>query len=52
MTSHAENNLLTRVWPGTPMEAPMREYWLPACLSWEPKPDGDPLRLTTLAAIN
>jgi phthalate 4,5-dioxygenase len=48
MTSHAENELLTRIGPGTPMGALMREYWLPACLSSELKADGDPLRLMLL----
>jgi hypothetical protein len=33
MTSQAENDLLTRVGPGTPTGSLMRQYWLPACLS-------------------
>ncbi len=48
MTSQAENEVLTRVGPGTPMGALMRQYWLPACLSAELKADGDPLRLMLL----
>ena len=48
MTSHAENELLTHVGPGTPMGALMRQYWLPACLSSELVADGDPLRLMLL----
>ena len=48
MTSRAENELLTRVGPGTPMGALMRQYWLPACLSSELAADGDPLRLMLL----
>ena len=48
MTTAAENELLTRVGPGTPMGALMRQYWLPACLSTELKADGDPLRLMLL----
>ena len=48
MTSQAENELLTRVGPGTPMGALMRQYWLPACLSSELVADGDPLRLVVL----
>jgi phenylpropionate dioxygenase-like ring-hydroxylating dioxygenase large terminal subunit len=48
MTSRAENELLTRVGPSTPMGALMREYWLPACLSSELTADGDPLRLVLL----
>src|SRR5439155_1476335 len=35
MTSQMENELLTRVGPGTPMGALMRQYWVPACLSSE-----------------
>ena len=42
MTTTAENELLTRVGPGTPMGALMRQYWLPACLSTELTADGDP----------
>ena len=48
MTSRAENELLTRVGPGTPMGALMREYWLPACLSSELAADGDPVRVMLL----
>jgi phthalate 4,5-dioxygenase oxygenase subunit len=48
MTSRAENECLTRVGPGTPMGALMRQYWLPACLSSELKADSDPLRLMLL----
>jgi phthalate 4,5-dioxygenase len=48
MTSRAENELLTKVGPGTPMGALMRQYWLPACLSSELTTDGDPLRLMLL----
>src|SRR5271168_641848 len=48
MTSRAENELLTKVGPGTPMGALMRQYWLPACLSTELTADGDPLRLMLL----
>jgi phthalate 4,5-dioxygenase len=48
MTSQMENELLTRVGPGTPMGALMRQYWVPACLSSELKADGDPLRVMLL----
>jgi phthalate 4,5-dioxygenase len=48
MTSHSENELLTRVGPGTPMGTLMRQFWLPACLSCELIADGDPLRLMLL----
>src|SRR6266436_4120902 len=48
MTSQMENELLTRVGPGTPMGALMRQYWVPACLSSELRADGDPLRVMLL----
>ena len=48
MTTQAENEFLTRVGPGTPMGALLRQYWTPACLSSELKADGDPLRLMLL----
>ena len=48
MTTQAENELLTRVGPGTAMGALMRQYWVPACLSSELVADGDPLRLMLL----
>jgi phthalate 4,5-dioxygenase len=48
MTTKAESELLTRVGPGTPMGDFMREYWIPAALSSELKPDGDPVRLMLL----
>jgi phthalate 4,5-dioxygenase len=48
MTSRSENELLTRVGPGTAMGNLMRQYWLPACLSSELVADGDPLRLMLL----
>jgi phthalate 4,5-dioxygenase len=48
MTTQAENDLLTRVGPSTPIGALMRQYWVPACLSSELVADGDPLRLMLL----
>ncbi|MGZ5908284.1 MAG: hypothetical protein ACXWLB_00330, partial [Reyranella sp.] len=33
MLTAANNEMLTRVGPGTPMGNLMREYWIPACLS-------------------
>src|SRR5579859_5577327 len=49
MLSREENELLTRVGPGTPMGAFLREYWLPALLSSElPAPDSDPVRVVLL----
>jgi phthalate 4,5-dioxygenase len=44
-----ENELITRVGPGTPMGNFMREYWMPAMLSSElPAPDSDPVRVLLL----
>jgi phthalate 4,5-dioxygenase oxygenase subunit len=49
MLKQEENELLTRVGPGTPMGTFMREYWLPALLSSElPTPDCDPVRVLLL----
>ena len=35
MLTEEQNELLTRVGPGTPMGELMRRYWVPALLSWE-----------------
>ena len=35
MLSKEENEVVTRVGPGTPMGELMRRYWMPALLSWE-----------------
>jgi phthalate 4,5-dioxygenase len=48
MTTARENELLTRVGPGTPMGAVMRRYWVPVALSDEVASDGNPLRLMAL----
>ncbi|MGH2366316.1 MAG: Rieske 2Fe-2S domain-containing protein [Chloroflexota bacterium] len=49
MLSHEDNELLTRVGPGTPMGQLMRRYWTPALLSAElPNPDSDPVRVRLL----
>jgi phthalate 4,5-dioxygenase oxygenase subunit len=49
MLKHEENELITRVGPGTPMGNFMREYWVPAMLSSElPGADSDPLRVMLL----
>jgi len=49
MLSKEENELLTRVGPGTPMGELMRQYWTPALLSTElPSPDGPPVRVKLL----
>jgi len=49
MLSKEENELLTRVGPGTAMGEVMRRYWLPALISSElPAPDCPPVRLKLL----
>ncbi len=48
MLSAQDNELLTRVGPGTPMGVLMRQYWLPACKSSELVADAPPLRLMLL----
>ncbi|MSQ53413.1 MAG: (2Fe-2S)-binding protein [Betaproteobacteria bacterium] len=48
MTTARENEMLTRVGPGTPMGALMRQYWVPVARSDEVKPAGDPLRVMAL----
>jgi phthalate 4,5-dioxygenase len=49
MLKQDENELITRVGPGTPMGNFMREYWVPALLSSEvPTPDSDPVRILLL----
>jgi phthalate 4,5-dioxygenase oxygenase subunit len=49
MLSTAQNDVLCRVGPGTPMGTLMREYWLPAARSDElPSPDCPPLRVMLL----
>jgi phthalate 4,5-dioxygenase oxygenase subunit len=48
MLSHEQNELITRVGPGTPMGSVLREYWLPAVLSEEVDADGPPLRVKLL----
>jgi phthalate 4,5-dioxygenase len=49
MLAHEENELVTRVGPGTPMGDTMRRYWMPALLAWElPEPDCPPVRVKLL----
>jgi phenylpropionate dioxygenase-like ring-hydroxylating dioxygenase large terminal subunit len=49
MLSREENELITRVGPGTPMGNALRRYWIPALLSREiPDPDGPPVRVKLL----
>ena len=49
MLSREENELITRVGPGTPMGTLMRRYWIPALLSQELlEPDCPPVRMRLL----
>ncbi|MFI5400054.1 MAG: Rieske 2Fe-2S domain-containing protein [SAR324 cluster bacterium] len=49
MLSAADNELLTRTGPGTPMGQYFRRFWQPVALSEElPEPDGPPLRVKVL----
>ena len=49
MLSREENELLTRVGPGTAMGETMRRYWIPALLVREiAEPDGPPVRVRLL----
>ena len=49
MLSAEDNEILTRVGPGTPMGSLLRRYWIPACLSSEvAEPDGPPARVRLL----
>ena len=49
MLSKEDNELLTRVGPGTPMGQMMREYWVPCLLSSELSgPDCPPIRVRLL----
>src|SRR5690349_3642880 len=49
MLSTADNELICRTGPGTPMGELMRQYWVPAMLSSElPQPDSDPVRVLLL----
>src|SRR5437764_239809 len=49
MLKQEDNELITRVGPGTPMGTLMREYWVPALLSSElPGPDCNPVRVLLL----
>ena len=49
MLKREENELVTRVGPGTPMGNVMRRYWMPAMLTSEvPGPDSDPVRVRLL----
>ena len=49
MLTREENELVTRVGPGTPMGDVMRRYWVPALMSRElPEPDCPPARVQLL----
>lgn len=49
MLSREENELLTRIGPGTPMGALMRRYWQPVLLASElPEADAPPVRVRLL----
>lgn len=49
MLPRQENDLITLVGPGTPLNGVMRSYWLPALLSQEiPEPDSPPVRARLL----
>lgn len=49
MLSAEDNQMLTRVGPGTPMGELMRRFWIPALLSEElPENDGTPVRVRLL----
>ena len=46
MLKHEENEMLTRVGPGTPMGELIRRYWIPAAFSHQiPDCDGPPVRV-------
>lgn len=48
MASRDDNELLTRVGPGTPMGTLMRQYWIPGLLSSELEPGGRTKRVRLL----
>ncbi|HWO72675.1 MAG TPA: Rieske 2Fe-2S domain-containing protein, partial [Dehalococcoidia bacterium] len=49
MLSEQDNEILTRVGPGTLMGNLLRRYWMPALLSSEvPEPDSPPVRVRLL----
>ena len=45
MLTRDDNDLLTRVGPGTPMGELLREYWVPAVRSQALEADGAPVRV-------
>lgn len=52
MLTPQENELLTKVTDGAPMERIMRSHWVPICLSEElPENDGTPLLVEVLGVV-
>ena len=52
MLSREDNELLSRVGPGTPMGELFRRFWLPALIPEELSgPDCDPVRLRLLCLL-
>jgi phthalate 4,5-dioxygenase len=50
MLTKEDNEILTRVGPGTPMGNLLRRYWMPAVLSTEvPSPDSPPVRVRLMS---
>ena len=49
MLSKEENELLTRVGPGTPAGAMLRRYWWPVAFSEAVKAKGTPVKVKLLA---
>src|SRR5438067_10503710 len=48
MLTREDNELVTRIGPGTAMGEAMRRYWMPALLSHEVLADGEPVRVKLL----
>ena len=49
MLTAEQNDIISRVGPGTPMGEVMRRYWMPVGLSEElPEADGAPIRVRLL----
>ena len=50
MLSAIDNEMMTKVGPGTPVGELIRQYWIPAIMSSElPEPDSDPVRVRLLS---
>lgn len=49
MLTKEQNEMLTRVGPGTPLGGLMRRYWVPAIFAWEiAEPDSPPVEIRVL----